>query len=326
MKCPRVGELPPPPPDCTGWPWTAESRVLPELQPDGNAWPRISIVTPNYNSGRFLEETIRSILLQGYPDLEYIVVDGGSSDDSLDIIRKYEPWLTWWVSEKDSGFVEAVDKGFQRATGEVMAWLNSDDMYLPDAFARVTAIFRDVPQLEWITTALPLFWNEDGDLSGSVLLSGVTRNWFYRGWHMMGCLDRKRAKRTVQQESTFWRRPLWERAGGRMDRSLRIMGDCELWARFFLHGNLAVVDAPLGAFRMHAASGSVTLRDECIRVATEILRPYRARTIQNQLALWAVEKLVAWTGRGHHRFGSPLIRVRYNFNKKCWYCINRCVV
>src|SRR5262245_50300660 len=114
MKCPAVAELPPPPSGKTGWPWTDETPPLPSTQPDGSPWPRISIVTPSYNQSEFIEETIRSVLLQGYPDLEYIIIDGGSTDQSLDIIRKYARWLAYWISEKDRGQSHAINKGFER--------------------------------------------------------------------------------------------------------------------------------------------------------------------------------------------------------------------
>lgn len=137
MRCPTLKELPPPPPDKKDWPWTEESPQLPGKMPDGSPWPRISIVTPSYNQGRFIEETIRSVLLQGYPELEYMVFDGGSDDDSHSIIEKYSPWLSYWASEPDRGQAHAINKGFSRSTGALLAWINSDDLYLPGAFKLV---------------------------------------------------------------------------------------------------------------------------------------------------------------------------------------------
>ena len=131
MRCPTLKELPLPPSAKTGWPWTEGSPQLPDSMSDGLPWPKISIVTPSFNQGQFIEETIRSVLLQGYPDLEYFIIDGGSKDDSVDIIKKYEQWLAYWVSEPDRGQSHAINKGFARASGEIYAYLNSDDLYEP---------------------------------------------------------------------------------------------------------------------------------------------------------------------------------------------------
>jgi glycosyltransferase involved in cell wall biosynthesis len=125
--------LPTPPPDKTGWPWTEESEYLSPLHPDGNGWPRISIITPSYNQGEFIEETIRSIILQNYPNLEYIIIDGGSSDNSAEIIRKYEEWIAYWVSERDRSQSHAINKGFDRCTGELVNWICSDDLLCKNA-------------------------------------------------------------------------------------------------------------------------------------------------------------------------------------------------
>jgi glycosyltransferase involved in cell wall biosynthesis len=134
MKSLHVSELPAPAAGKVGWPWTVESPPCPETMPDAAEWPKISIVTPSYNQADFLEETIRSVLLQGYPSLEYFIIDGGSKDASVDIIKKYEPWLTGWVSEKDRGQSHAINKGFARCMGDLITFQNSDDFYLPGVF------------------------------------------------------------------------------------------------------------------------------------------------------------------------------------------------
>src|ERR1043166_4155332 len=142
MRCPRLRELPPAPEGKKGWPWTEET--FPEAEQTSSSPLSISIVTPSYNQAAFLEETIRSVLLQGYPNLEYIVMDGGSTDGSVEIIKKYEKHLAYWTSEKDAGASDAIRKGFERATGSILAYLNSDDLYLPGAIHRLVNRLRSV--------------------------------------------------------------------------------------------------------------------------------------------------------------------------------------
>ncbi len=143
MRCPTLSDLPPPPPGKTGWPWTEECPQLPDTRSDGSAWPRISIVTPSYNQGQFIEETIRSILLQGYPKLEYIIMDGGSTDESLEIIRKYAPWFNYWQSKPDAGQAAAISEGVSLSHGCIIHWINSDDFLLKGALKIVAELGVD---------------------------------------------------------------------------------------------------------------------------------------------------------------------------------------
>jgi glycosyltransferase involved in cell wall biosynthesis len=145
MQCPTLTELPMPPSGRTGWPWTEESAAVPDLTLDGQEWPRITVVTPSFNQGRFIEETIRSALLQSYPNLEYMIIDGGSTDNTLRILHKYQTWVSYAVSEPDKGQNDAINKGWRRSTGNILAWLNSDDVYEPNALFRVAAAWRANP-------------------------------------------------------------------------------------------------------------------------------------------------------------------------------------
>jgi glycosyltransferase involved in cell wall biosynthesis len=204
--------------------------------------PRISIVTPSYNQGRFLESTICSILDQGYPNLEYIIVDGGSTDNSIEIIKKYEHHLAWWVSESDNGQYNAINKGFAHCTGTIMAWLNSDDFYLPGSLHAVGEIFERYTDVRWLQ-GRPMFANE----SGSVFHVGDVRRWTRLDFLCHDFL-------AIQQESTFWRRDLWEEAGGRLDEGLRVAADFELWLRFFRSTPLYVTYSAFAAFRVRSSN------------------------------------------------------------------------
>jgi glycosyltransferase involved in cell wall biosynthesis len=134
-----INILPKPETDQTGWPWTEETS--PTLYDEKITWPKLTIVTPSFNQGHFLEETIRSVLLQNYPNLEYIVIDGGSTDGSRAILEKYTPWISYWQSQKDSGQSKAINLGFSLASGSYYAWINSDDYYLKNVFHLVTGTF-----------------------------------------------------------------------------------------------------------------------------------------------------------------------------------------
>lgn len=199
---------------------------------------KISIVTPSLNQAAFLEETIQSVINQHYPNLEYVVIDGGSTDGSVEIIKKYKKNLKYWVSEIDRGHGDALNKGFSHTTGEIMAWINSDDKYTPWAFKTVAEIFARHPDVMWIT-GLNSLWNDKGAM---IEATRVPKNIydFLNGDYEW-----------VQQESVFWRRSLWERAGGYINDNYKLMIDGELWTRFFLHERLYLVDCILGGYRSH---------------------------------------------------------------------------
>ena len=141
MRVIKLSDLPDPPHGKIGWPWTEGSEQLPERMSSGHSWPKISVITPSYNYDCYIEEAIRSVLLQGYPNLEYIIIDGGSSDGTCSIINKYRKWIDFFVSEKDSGLTDALLKGFDNVTGEWVGWQNADDFYARNAFYSLGNIF-----------------------------------------------------------------------------------------------------------------------------------------------------------------------------------------
>lgn len=242
-----------------------------------SAAPMISIVTPSFNQAPFLERTIRSVLDQNYPNLEYVMVDGGSTDGSLEIIRRHEGRLAWWVSEADRGQYDAINKGFEHTSGEIMGWINSDDMYLPWTFSIVAELFATFPEVDWLTTLNPLWWDELDRvvISSSVGGFGFTKKGFFRGEFLV---ERGRfGKYYIQQESTFWRRSLWQRAGGRVSTAYSLAADFELWARFFQHAELYAVAAPLAGFRGHGTQKTATNMEAYVEQGKEIIRQYGGR-------------------------------------------------
>jgi glycosyltransferase involved in cell wall biosynthesis len=238
--------------------------------------PKVSIVTPSLNQAEFLEEAMLSVLSQKYPNVEYILIDGGSTDGSVDIIRKYEGRLAYWISERDQGQYDAINKGFSKTTGDIMAWLNSDDKYTPWAFQVVSEIFSLFPEVEWITSLYPLRVDKNGAVVDCSHRDGYSRKGFYRGEHMEG--TGYYTKGWIQQESTFWRRSLWERAGGHLDLSLNFAGDFELWARFYKHSDLYGVGAPISGFRKHGDQKTAKYSDSYVKEAKEVLSRYGGRS------------------------------------------------
>lgn len=217
MRCPTLSELPPPPPGETGWPWTEESPQLPDHLSNGTPCPKVSIITPSFNQGNLIEKTIRSVLLQGYPNLEYIIIDGGSIDNSVEIIRKYEPWLTNWVSEPDRGQAHAINKGWEGAQGEILHWLNSDDFLLPEAIPAVVKEFAVDENVQIVSGICSIT-----DFNGLEFTTKLPRDFdlefFLKGGETPG------------QPAVFLRSSL-ARTVGRLNETLDYTLDWEYWLR-----------------------------------------------------------------------------------------------
>jgi hypothetical protein len=205
---------------------------------DRSTLPRISIVTPSFNQGRFIEETLRSVLLQGYPNLEYIVIDGGSTDASTGIIERYRPWLHFAVSEPDRGQSHALNKGFARCSGDIYCWLCSDDILLPGGLMEV-ALRMDLTSPCWLVGGAYAI-DERG---GHALVRRVPKSFGIANfllWQTMG----------LPQPSIFWNRHLQDSAGG-LDENLNYCMDTDLWFRFFRVTPPAFADCFLSRYRIH---------------------------------------------------------------------------
>jgi GT2 family glycosyltransferase len=227
---------------------------------------KISIVTPSFNQARFLALTLASVAVQAIEDCEHIVVDGGSSDGSVELIRQAAGRLTWWVSERDAGQADAVNKGFIRATGDVLGYLNGDDCLLPGSLAVVSRYFDDHPEVDVIYGNRILVDDEDR-LIGSWIMPPHQRGAY--AW-----ID------FVPQETMFWRRRLWEKVGGRLDDSMHFALDWSLIGRFASAGaRMARIPRFLAAFRVHGAQKTSSMgTDAAKREADRVLAAMHNRS------------------------------------------------
>jgi glycosyltransferase involved in cell wall biosynthesis len=262
--------LPAPPRDRSGWPWTVVSGHPADFAT--TPWPRFTIVTPSFQQAQFLEECIRSILLQGYPNLEYVVNDGGSKDGSAEIIARYSGLLASWQSQKDAGQGDAINQGFDRATGEILGWVNSDDLLLPGAlFAVAREFLRGAADIVY-GDALNAF-EEDRSIQ---YWQGY---WIRPSFLQFGGI--------ISSHAVFWRKtvhvPIWA--------ELNCNIDGELWQRLVPGRRLKYLPLPLGVCRIHAdtKSSSEQWREKWRRDDEMIWarhgRPTRSRLFRKGFAL-----------------------------------------
>jgi glycosyltransferase involved in cell wall biosynthesis len=211
--------------------------------------PKISVITPSLNQSSYIEETIQSILDQGYPNLEYLIIDGGSTDDTLNIIKKYEHCLSW-VSEKDSGQSAAINKGLNLVNGDVVAFLNSDDLYEPGTLMAVGEYFTIHPEADWLTGLCVNI-----DQSGNEIRQHIRRyKNFWLRWNNYSIL---KVLNYISQPSTFWKKTAMKRVGY-LNEQLHYTMDYDYWLRLGQHYPLHVLYKDLSRFRIHNSSKSGT--------------------------------------------------------------------
>jgi glycosyltransferase involved in cell wall biosynthesis len=211
--------------------------------------PGISIITPSFNQASFIDRTIRSVLDQNYPRLEYIVVDGGSQDGTIDILKKYEHRLKW-ISEKDEGQADAINKGMTMASGDIIAYLNSDDIYEPDALWRVAEYFAAHPQAIWLTGRCQIIDEKDSEIRGMIT---AYKNFLLRHYSYGMLL----VTNPISQPATFWRREI-VREFGLFDKNEHLVMDYEYWLRIGRRYSPGILDEYLARFRVHGRAKTVS--------------------------------------------------------------------
>lgn len=275
------------------WPWLPVQPLYTDsISPTG--LPRITVVTPSFNQGQFIEEAIRSVLLQDYPNLELIIIDGGSTDNTIEIIKKYEPWLAYWVSESDLGQSHALNKGFKRATGDIFAWLNSDDIYLPGALFQIANEFiRN--KTDWMV-GITVVSDENLNRMNDFIPQINTGQWKIPDYRSKGWLDfvmTHQSGTALPQPSSFWSRKVIEEVGF-IDESFYYAMDHDLTGRIAHLGyRPKLLPHTLAAFRNHpqqktSASRFLFWQEEFVSVKKRLkenLNPDEAQTL-SKYATW----------------------------------------
>jgi glycosyltransferase involved in cell wall biosynthesis len=218
--------------------------------------PKISVVTVCRNAEQYIRACIESVVGQNYANIEYIIVDGASNDNTLSIIKEYESKIHCIISEQDSGPADALNKGFSKATGDILCWLNADDKFHPYALSTVAKLFTDLPNVDWIT-GFPSWYNAEGTCLNELYIqrTPVFDNYVHDGVypHFNRWSKTRFASGdflAIQQESVFWRASLWKKAGAKIEKGI-IAFDFELWVRFFQWASIYTAPVLLSGFRVH---------------------------------------------------------------------------
>ena len=214
--------------------------------------PKISIITPSFNQGQYLERTIRSVIDQNYPNLEFILLDAASTDNSLNIIKKYQKRFTYWRSKKDKGQSAAIEEGLTMATGDILAWLNSDDILLPYSLNLVAQIFTKYKNINWLTSQ-HISVNSDDQIIQTGIHTGKIPKFVEWGWYHGKALG------FIPQEGTFWTKNLWQKSGQKMGQYWGAM-DYHLWTQFAHHADLVSLETPLAAFRVNPSQKTTQMQ------------------------------------------------------------------
>lgn len=214
-------------------------------------YPRISVVVPSFNQGEFIEETFKSIFDQNYPNLEVLVVDGGSTDNSIDVIRKYESRISWWVSEKDKGQSDGINKGLRRATGEIITWLNSDDLFMPAILQTIAKHFSTEPDLGLVHGGVITFRDKNESKP----------DW---GYPNVG-QERYLAGMAFSQPTAFYRKKYFDLVGGGLREDLHYGMDYDLFARLSTVCRFLPVDGVFAKYRLHSGSKTIAQEEKFIK-------------------------------------------------------------
>jgi hypothetical protein len=232
--------------------------------------PKITLVTTVLNDKAHIARCMESILSQNYPNLEYIVLDGGSTDGTKEIIERYQSKLTQYNSCPDPGHYAAIQRGLRSSTGEIISWINSDDILAPYSLRLIASVFTERKEIDWLTGRICMT-SEQNDLDISNFCHPADAASYFDD-----AFDRP----FIQQEGTFWRRSLWERSGSSLDLRLALAADMELWTRFFQHANLFTLTVPLGVFMRRKGQRSAALKNQYMYEAYSVIRRLKADGIK----------------------------------------------